>query len=113
MVRIDTQKIGTDLRHALLALGIVADRLVVRSEAIPGQLWIRCMVQIGAQSIDVHSPAELWPPANNTARSILWVLRHGERAALYGTVDDWVAGFKRVASEPRNKTPKTTRANAQ
>ena len=108
-MQLDTHTIGTELRAALEGLGLTADRITVRTEPVPGQLWIRVTVMIGGQAIDVHTLADYWPPAASTARSIRWVLRYGKQAALYGTVGEWVAGFTRMSSGSNGKIAKTTR----
>ena len=97
MPTLDPHTIGTELRLALLAFGIAADRIVVRSEPAMGQSWTRVTVVIGAQSIDVHTLDSYWPPVASTARSLRWVVNHGHRAPLYGTASEWAEGFRRMS----------------
>jgi len=91
MLGIDTRKIGLELRQALEAIGIYPDRIVVRIEPVYGQTYVRVIAVVGDQGVDVHSPAEGWPPAASTARSLRWVLQHGDRAPLNGTVEQWLS----------------------
>lgn len=99
MQKPDTQKLGTELRAALEAIGITPDRITVRIEPGVGQSWIRCIVTIAGQAIDVHTPADYWPPPASTARSLRWVILHGKDAVLNGTVDEWSAWFRRLVSD--------------
>ncbi|MEI9950793.1 MAG: hypothetical protein WDO74_17890 [Pseudomonadota bacterium] len=97
MLAVDTHKIGTDLRDALLAVGVTADRIVVRVEPVYGETYVRVVVWSGGKEVDVHGPIEKWPPAASTARSLRWVFLSGHRAPLNGTVEQWVQGFRRAS----------------
>ncbi len=98
MQAIDTRKIGTELRAALEGLGLDVDRIIVRVEPVYGQTYVRVIVRIRDQEVDVHGPAESWPPAASTARSLRWVLRYGRETPLNGSVEDWLEGFRRIST---------------